>query len=227
MSEDLEEFNRDTESVVFIPKGQWVTSLAVSYSQCSQNKYNFLVLENLSGDTYSFKVSPMLCYMVKDDMGFGLNFAYQRSLTKLENADIVLDAETSYSVEHLYMLSHNYYSSVFMRNYFSLGNSKRFGFFSQLQCQLGGGQSKVMKGRGEDISGVYETNFSFDIGLSPGVMVFLNNYSALEVNVGVLGFKYTHTKSISDQIYRADRKTKYANFHINIFSITFGVAFYL
>lgn len=224
---EVEEFGRDTESVVFIPKGQWMAGVSVSYTQSNQNNYQFLILENISGDTYSFKVSPKVCYMVKDDLGIGASFAYTRSLTKLENADLVIDSETDYSIEKLYRLSHNYYATVFMRNYFSLGNSKRFGFFSQLQCQLGGGQSKMMKGAGADLSGVYETNFSVDVGLSPGLMVFLSNYSALEVNVGVLGFSYTHTKSISDRIYRADRRSKSANFRINLFSITFGVAFYL
>jgi len=223
----VEEFDRDVESVVFIPKGQWVAGLSVAYSQSSQNDYQFLIVENLSGDTYSFKVTPMLCYMVKDDLGFGANFSYTRSLAKLSTADFVLGADAEYGIEKLYRLSHNYYASVFMRNYFSLGNSKRFGFFSQLQCQLGGGQSKLMTGTGESLSGVYETNFSLDIGLTPGLMVFLNNYSAVEVNIGVLGFSYMHTKSISDRIYQAHRRSKSANFRINLFSITFGVAFYL
>ena len=49
----------------------------------------------------------------------------------------------------------------------------------------------------------------------------------MEVNVGVLGFDYTSTRSVSDQVYVAHRKTKQANFKINLFSITFGVAFYI
>lgn len=57
--------------------------------------------------------------------------------------------------------------------------------------------------------------------------MFLSNYSALEVNVGVLGFSYTDTKQISDQVYVSRRKSKSANFRINLFSISFGVAFYL
>ena len=57
--------------------------------------------------------------------------------------------------------------------------------------------------------------------------MFLNNYSAIEVNVGVLGFSLRDTKTITDRIYVAHRKSKSANFRINLFSITFGVAFYL
>lgn len=227
VAQGQEQFERDIETVTFVPKGQWVTGVSVSYTQSNQNKYQFFILENISGDTYSFKVSPMVCYIFKDDMGAGGKFAYSRSLTKLENADIVLDSETSTDIENLYRLSHNYSVTGIFRNYFSLGQSKRFGFFNELQLQLGGGQSKLMKGRSTELTGSYERNFSLDLGIAPGFCVFLSNYSALEVNVGVLGFSYTDTKQISDQIYVSRRKSKSANFRINLFSISFGVAFYL
>lgn len=223
----VEEFSRDIESVVFVPKGQWITGLSVSYATSSQSRYQFLIFEGISGDTYSFKISPMLMYAVAPDLAVGGRFSYARSLTKLENADVVLDSETSYNVDHLYRLAHNYYGTVMMRNYFSIGKSKRFGFFNELQLQLGGGQSKLTTGIGSSLSGTYERNFSLDVGLAPGLCVFLNNYSALEVNVGVLGFSYTSTKATKDQIYVSHRKSQSANFRINLFSIQFGVAFYL
>lgn len=223
----LEEFKREVETVVFVPKGQWIAGLSVSYTQSNQNNYQFFILENLSGDTYSFKISPSVCYMFKDDMGGGIKFAYQRSLAKLESADIVLGEGTDYGADYVYSLAHNYYATMFFRNYFSIGRSKRFGFFNEVQCQLGGGQSKFTKGVGEDASGAYETNFSLNVGIVPGLCLFLNNYSAIEVNVGVLGFSYTATKTLNDRIYVAHRKSKMANFKINLFSITFGVAFYL
>lgn len=225
--EAIEDFDREFESVVFVPKGQWITGVSVSYSQSNQNRYQFLILEGVSGDTYSFKLSPMFCYMFKDDMGAGLKLSYTRSLTKLENADIVLDSESSYGADHLYSLAHNYYATAFFRNYFSIGQSKRFGFFNEVQMQLGGGQSKMTTGVGEDLSGAYESNFSLNVGIVPGLAIFLNNYSAIEVNVGVLGFSYKKTKTLTDQIYVANRKSQIANFRINLFSITFGVAFYL
>lgn len=223
----LNEFKRDIESVVFIPKGQWITGVSVSYAMSSQSRYQFLILEGISGDTYSFKVSPMLMYAVAPDLAVGGRFSYDRSLTKLSALNLVLDSETDYDLDHIYRLSHNYYATVMMRNYFSIGRSKRFGFFNELQLQMGGGQSKLTTGIGESLSGTYETNFSLDVGLSPGVCLFLNNYSALEVNIGVLGFSYTSTKAIKDRIYVSHRNSKSANFRINLFSIQFGVAFYL
>lgn len=228
LSQEIENFEEEPdESVVFVPKGQWITGLSVSYTQSNQNDYQFLILENLKGNTYSFNVAPMVVYMFADDMGAGGKFGYSRSLTKLENADIVLDSETSYSTDHLYRLAHNYYAMAVMRNYFSLANSKRFGIFNELQLQIGGGQSKIMTGTGNSLTGTYERNLNMKIGLAPGLVMFLNNYSALEVNVGILGFSYTHTKSLKDRIYESQRRSKSANFRINLFSITFGVGFYL
>lgn len=222
-----EEFEREIESVVFVPKGQWITGLSISYQQSAQNKYQFLIFEGISGDTYQFKVSPMLLFSFKDDMAGGGRVSYSRMLTKLESADIVLDSETDYNIDHLYRLSHSYSVSGLFRNYFSIGRSKRFGFFNELTLTLGGGQAKLMTGTSTELSGNYERDFKINIGLTPGLCVFLNNYSAMEVNIGVLGFSYTDTKTITDRIYVARRNSKMANFRINLFSISFGAAFYL
>ena len=113
------------------------------------------------------------------------------------------------------------------RNYISFGRSRRFGLFNEVQLQIGGGESKIANGRGKDLTGTFERSWDVNVGLAPGLIMFLNNYSAIEVNVGVLGFSYNHTKSVTDQIYDASRYGKSARFKINLFSITFGVAFYL
>lgn len=225
-ADTIPEFDRKIESVVFVPKGQWITGLSVSYSQSSQNKYSFLVIENLNGDTYSFNISPMLMYAVRDDLALGGKFGYSRSLTKLESMDLNFDPETTFGVDHLYRLSHDYWGMAVMRNYFSIGHSKRFGFFNELQLKFGGGQSKFTTGAGSDLSGTYTTNFFCGVGLAPGLTVFLNNYSAVEVNVGVLGFNYNKSTSKRDQIYSESLAYKTANFRINLFSITFGVGLY-
>ncbi len=221
------EFKRQLEQIAFVPKGAWITGVSVSYSQSDQNKYQFLIFENINGDTYSFKVSPTVMFAFKDNMAAGGRFSYQRQRTHLNSADIVLDSETSYNIEDLYSISHNYLGSALFRVYLSLGHSTRFGLFNEVQLQMGGGQSKLCTGTGADLTGTFERNFQFNVGLAPGMSIFLNNYSALEVNIGVLGFNYTHPRSITDQIYIANRHTKSANFKINLFSITFGCVFYI
>ena len=169
----------------------------------------------------------MLMFVFKDNLAAGGRLAYSRQRTRLNSADIVLGSDTEYNIDNLYSISHNFSGMLAFRNYISLGHSTRFGLFNEVQLQFGGGQSKLCNGSGRDFTGTYERSFNMSVGLAPGLAVFLNNYSALEVNVGVLGFNYSQTKSTTDQIYVAHRDTKSANFKINLFSITFGVAFYL
>ena len=221
------EFKRGLEQVSFIPKGQWITGVSVSFSQSDQKNYQFLIVENLHGDAFTFKVSPMLMYAFQKDMAAGGKFAYTRTRTRLNSADIVLGGDSNFNVDNLYSISQNYSAMAAYRNYFSLGRSRRFGFFNEVQLQVGGGESKIINGSGDDLTGTFERNWNLNIGLAPGMIMFLNNYSAIEVNVGVLGFSYIHTKATTDQIYVASRESKQANFKINLFSITFGVAFYL
>ena len=211
------EFKRGLEQVSFIPKGQWITGVSVSFSQSDQKNYQFLIVENLHGDAFTFKVSPMLMYAFQKDMAAGGKFAYTRTRTRLNSADIVLGGDSNFNVDNLYSISQNYSAMAAYRNYFSLGRSRRFGFFNEVQLQVGGGESKIINGSGDDLTGTFERNWNLNIGLAPGMIMFLNNYSAIEVNVGVLGFSYNHTKATTDQIYVASRESKQANFKINLF----------
>ena len=222
-----EQFSRDIEQISFVPKGQWIGGLSVSYSQSDQDNYQFLIFENLDGDTYSFKVSPTVLYCFADNLAAGGRFSYNRQRTHLNTADVVLASDTEYNVENLYSISHSYHFAGVFRQYLSFGHSTRFGIINEVQLEAGGGQSKICNGVGEDLTGTYERSFDISLGLSPGLIVFLNNYSALEVNVGVLGFNYSTTKSITDQVQVAHRDLSSANFKINLFSITFGVSFYI
>lgn len=222
-----EHFKRGLEQISFVPKGQWIGGVSVSYSQSDFENYQFLIVENLNGDTYTFKVSPMVMFCFKDNLAAGGRLSYSRSRTRLDGASLVLGADTSYDVDNLYSISHNYHGTAMFRNYISLGKSMRFGFFNEVDLSLGGGQSKLVNGTGDELTGTYERNFNLNIGLTPGIIMFLSSYSAIEVSIGVLGFNYTHTHSISDQIYQAERNRKSANFRINLFSVQFGVAFYI
>ena len=196
-----EVFKRKLEQVSFVPKGAWVAGVSVSYSQSDQDNYQFLIFEKIDGDSYTFKVSPTVMFCFKDNLTAGGRFSYSRQRTRPNAADIVLDNETNYDIDNLYSISHSYLGTALFRNYISLGRSTRFGLFTEVQLQLGGGQSKLCNGSGGG--------------------------AALEVNVGVLGFNYNHTRSVTDQIYIANRHTQQANFKINLFSITFGVMFYI
>lgn len=222
-------FDRGIEvnSTVFVPKGQWIVGGNVSYSTHDNENYKFLVIENINSTGYNFKVSPMFAYAIKDNMALGLRGGYNRQLLKVNNADLNLGEDMNLGISDYYSLNHTSTGSVIYRNYITLGKSKRFALFNEMQLSYGYGQAKLVDSSGAAVTGTYETTHDIAIGCSPGLVAFINNSTAVEVNVGVLGFNYSQTKQVTDQVYVGYRKASQMNFKINIFSIALGIAFYL
>ena len=59
------------------------------------------------------------------------------------------------------------------------------------------------------------------------MVAFINNYTAVEVSVGVLGFDFSKTRQTTNQVYVGERSLNSAKFRINLFAIGLGIAFYL
>lgn len=222
-----QEFARKIESRTFVPKGQWIVGSNFSYSEYTDNNYTFLIIEGIDTDGYTFKVSPMLAYAFKDNLAAGGRFFYKRTLSRINSMDINLDEETSVSIGDIYSLSHSYGATALLRNYINLGANRRFALYNELQLSVEQGQSKAISGTGDNLSGTYQTRTEVGIGLSPGLVAFINNYMAVEVGIGVLGLSVNRMKQVTDQVHIAESSTTKANFKINIFSISFGIAFYL
>jgi hypothetical protein len=222
-------FDRGIEvnSTVFVPKGQWIVGGNISYSTHDNENYKFLVIENINSTGYNFKVSPMFAYAIKNNMALGLRGGYNRQLLKVNNADLNLGEDMNLGVSDYYSLKHTSTGSLIYRNYITLGKSKRFALFNEMQLTYGYGQAKLVDSSGAAVTGTYETTHDIAIGCSPGLVAFINNSTAVEVNVGVLGFNYSQTKQVTDQVYVGYRKASQMNFKINIFSIALGIAFYL
>lgn len=226
-ADDIGQFSRDIERETFVPKGQWIGGLSVNYSQSDMDNYQFLVFEGLDGDTHSFKIQPTLLYTVKDDLALGGKVSYTRSRTRLDEAELVLGNDSNYDNENYYYISQGFTLMGVMRNYINLGHQKRFGLYTEAQLELGYTESKISNGSGTDFTGTFSRTYDVGVALAPGILMFLNNYSALEVNVGVVGLSYGYTKQVTDQVKVAHIHSKSANLQLNLLSISFGVAFYL
>lgn len=212
---------------VFVPKGQWIVGSSVSYSEHTENNYDFLVFEKINADGYSFKVSPMFAYALKDNMALGGRFKYGRTLVRMDETQLNLDDDNQFDINNLYQLKHSYSAMAVFRNYIPLGDSKRFAIFSETQLEVGGSRSKVANGKGEALTGTYSKSTDLAFGVAPGMVAFINNYTAVEVSIGVLGVDLSKKRQITNQVETGEQSSTSANFKINIFSIGLGIAFYL
>lgn len=213
---------------VFVPKGQWVTGLNASFSTHENDSYNLAVITDIASEGHIIKVSPMLGYALFNNMVVGAKFGYARTLLRLDDGGISIgsgDSGISLSVDSYYSLKHTYEGSLFWRQYIPFGNNRRFALFSEAQLIFGGSQAKYVAH--VPVKGTYETTFSAGLKFTPGIVAFVTNDMAIEVNVGVMGVTYEDVKQVHNQVATGHRTGSMMSFQINLLSIGLGMAFYL
>ncbi len=228
VAKSREKFSRGIEMSTFVPKGQWIAGGSFSYSENTADNYELLIVEEITGTNYSFKVSPFLGYFFKDNMCIGGRFGYSRSMIKLNSTSLNLSEDLSFSIENFYNLRHVYTGAVFFRNYINLGNSKRFAIFNEVRLSAGGGQGKTISGANEEeITGAYQDILELDLGLIPGITAFIADNVAVEASVNVLGFSYKKYEQTRNQVYQGSLESSGVNFKVDLLSINIGVSFYI
>lgn len=215
------------KSFVFVPKGTVMAGLSVSYANYDFNNYKFLMIDGLTLSGTTFGIAPHVSYFVRDNLSVGARFDYDTYNLGMGGASIDLSDDLGFDISDFTMINRSYTASITMRNYFPIGDSKRFGFFTEVRLSGGYGQSKNYKQVAEDKYGTYQEMAQLGLGLTPGVVFFVTNETALEVSVGVLGFDYKRVTQYTNQVYEGTYEKSGANFKINILNINFGLTFYI
>lgn len=221
-------YDRGIEMKTFIPKGQWMVGTTFSYSEHVDENFEFLsVLKDIESDGYTFKVTPLVSYFIRDNISIGGRFSYSRSNTNLGNLSLELGDDLSFDVENYTATSNTYTAALFIRTYLNLGDSKRFGLFNEARVSYGYSESNSSSGTGTDLSGIYQLKHNLNIGVAPGITCFINDYVAAEASVNVAGLNFNWYDQKKDQVYPGKRTSSSANFKINLLSIDLGIVFYL
>lgn len=223
----IQRIDREVQERVFIPKGQWMTGGSVSYSEHEEDNLNFLVLKNIEGEGYNFKVSPYVGYFFKDNLAAGVRFSYNRNYLDMGNFELNLGDDFNISLKDLYYLEHKYEVSGFLRSYMPVGRSKIFGLFNECRLSYGYSTGKNSTGSGTEYDGTFERAHSLQIGIAPGLTAFVTNFAAVEVSMDVMGFEFKWQDQKTNQVETGMRRTSSGNFKINLFSINIGMTFYL
>lgn len=220
-------FDRGIEQKTFIPKGQWMCGASFSYSEHTDDNFKWLVIDDINSVGYTFKVSPIVSYFIRDNVAIGGRLAYARSSTDLGNLSLNLGDDLNFDLSNYKDKSHTVSGAFFIRTYLNLGDSKRFGLFSEGRMTYGYGQSKVEDGTGDDLKGTHQIKQNLNFGLAPGITCFINDYTAVEAAVDVLGLDFKWYDQKTNQVEKGKRTSSGANFQINLLSISLGITFYL
>ncbi len=240
---EVEPFDRGigTDGNVFIPAGSIGTGATFSYTNYSvgngadDSGYSMFLnlLQNVNGTLQTYGISPHVSYFFWNNMSLGAKFSYNHSSLGVDSLDLVLDDDSSLSVENYNYMKDAYVGTIFFRDYIPFGNSKRFAMFVELRASGGYAQAKSYEtGYDETLcipykDGYYQDIYDFEIGVVPGLIAFLTNEVALEVSVGLMGFEYEKVKQVKNQVEKSELEHSGANFKINILSVSLGLSFYI
>lgn len=228
LSAEAQHYDRGYETVPsnpFVTKGTWTVGGTAKYSQHINDGHSLLVISNINSTGYDISVKPQLMYTFKDNLAVGLKFSYARSMLDLANADLGI-ASIEMNASDCYQIQHKYSAYGVVRAYVPFGNSKRVAMFADVQ--LGGSfkQGKAFNAGGEHVYGTYKEAFSLHLGVDPGLMVFLTDKLALEMNIGVFGIDYRWENQVRNQIENGSSDSASAGFMINFLSLGVGISYY-
>lgn len=219
--------SREDTKTVFIPKGQWMVGGQVAWNQWNDDNLNYLVLKNIDFEAYIFSVGPYFGYFFANNLAVGGRFSYRRYFLDLGTLDLNLGDDLNIGLKDLYYLQHSYETTAFIRSYLPLGKSKIFGLFGEFQLNYTHSEGKNSTGTGDTFTSTYEHVNSFDIAIAGGMVVFITDYVAAEVMLNVGGYRIKWGEQNTNNIETGKILSSGANFRINLFSIKFGVTYYL
>lgn len=209
----------------FIKKGTWSAGGTAKYSQHVNDKYNFLVISNIDSKGYNISLNPRAMYAIKDNIAVGLKFSYDRTMLDLASADMGI-ASIEMSASDCYQIQHKYSAFGVFRAYIPFGNSKRVAMFADLH--LGGSfkQGKAFNAGGDHVTGTYNQAYAIQLGVDPGLIAFLTDKLAVEMNIGVFGVNYTWENQVHNQVSNGSSESASAGFMINLLSLGVGISYY-
>jgi hypothetical protein len=164
-------------------------------------------------------------YMFKDNMGVGLRFSYDRSMLDLASADLSI-SQISMSAKDCYQINHKFSAYAVYRAYIPLGNSKRVAMFADLLFGGSYKQGKAFNAGGDYVLGTYGQNYSLDLAVEPGLVAFLSERLAVELNVGIFGLSYSWADQLRNQVIGGHSDSTSAGFMVNLLSLGVGMSYY-
>ncbi|MDE5561240.1 MAG: hypothetical protein K2J00_05485 [Bacteroidaceae bacterium] len=234
----IQRVDRSELKAVFIPKGTWMAGLSANYREWDNENINFVVLKNLDLKAHILSVSPAVGYFFADNLAVGARYNYSRQYFDLGSLELSLGEDLNINLKDLYDLEHKHEAAVFMRYYTPLFGSKIFGCFAEARFSYANAQGKNSTGIRDESNGIntldgsYVTAHAVQLGVSPGICVFVTDFLAVETSIGVMGINYQWTKYKNlhpgaTEYEMGKSNSGGANFRFNIFSVNLGLTFYL
>ncbi len=201
-------------------KGSWYASLILSVSTRNQTNKDLFILELKDRDKESFEVGVSFAYFVRKYMGVGANISYSQSSNDI---DFKMGEDSS----NIQYFTEKYLFAPFLRNYIPLSKNERFSVYNETRLSIGYGQKALRIESDEDtFDKAYGESFIAELGLAPGLTMFVVENFAFEIGVNVVGLKVDYTTYQKNDGPLSEDLGVDFDFEIELLSLNFGLVYY-
>ena len=201
-------------------KGNKYLGLALSLQDQSLTNTQRLLDKVVSGNRLNFNVEMKGGYFIGDYTQVGVNLTYEQS--KFQGVT-VREGDTV-QVDDIFR---GLTAIPYIKPYFPVTKNQRLSFFMELGVGLGGGQGVLRETRNlDEISKTYTEQFTFSMGLTPGVTFFAIENFAFEIGINVLGYQLRRVVTTINEVERAVDLRHNVNLQLNLLSLNLGLAYY-
>lgn len=221
----LGRYDRGITNYRFIAKGQWMFGFTVSYwdYNSADNKLLFAYFDDFDCDARNLNYSVYGGYAIQGNQILGLKFGYRSTKGNLNNVTLRIDDDVDFSLRDLHLKQELYNLSLFHRSYVGLDAGKRFGLFNETILTFNFGNSRFVRGADESVTNTKTEILEVQLGVNPGVAVFIMENVSVECSFGVAGIRFRQEKQKNNLGETGKRTAAGSNFKINPFNINLGL----
>lgn len=202
-----------------LKKGTWFAGLSMSLIKKDSDNPDSLIPNILTTDQERYKIDTFGGYFIKDLFAIGATYEYD--FTKNEYTYIDSSRLSSRTVKKYNTIG------VLTRHYLPIDDTGRFSLFVETGIDFGYGKEVREDIIENDLDRTVSKNYILDIGVTPGIMAFINKGVAIEASVNVIGFSSKWGKySLNNGEQTGHHSSTDLDFTIDLFSLYLGVTYY-
>ena len=215
-----------------LSKGTWLLGGTLSAKSNDLSDIDLLVIDVKDFDQRAFNFRLEGSYFYKENVSVGLGLQYGEN--KIDSGANLLD--NSYE-KNIRTFNRSYGILGFIKNHIPISSNNVFYVTNQTELFYGYNSGPSETYVGDILERQYASQHSFGVSIRPGILVFLTDSFAFDLNMGILGFSHSNENvryqypennppSESNRKENGKNKSTDLNLKFDLLKLGFGFSYY-
>ena len=169
-----------------LTKGTWLLGGTLSAKSNNFSDIDLLVVDVEDFDQRAFNVRLEGSYFYKENVSVGLGLQYGEN-----KADLIANLLDNSYTRNIRKFSRNYGVVGFIKNHIPISSNNVFYVTNQTELYYGYKSGPSETYIGDILERQYAEKHSVGVSIRPGILVFLTDNFAFDLNMGILGFSHS------------------------------------